>query len=198
MTEGDPKAINEEMLQCAECREFYGMSFFSPVGFRKNTFEKYRERRCKLCRLSARTDAKTGAGRFLVKARNAFSSHAPKFLRKGIIQTREELKEVYGWDIPIMAHDIEHAFANNCPACNKPFKKMANGLQEVSIDITDPNRPPHYGLNTRWICQTCNKKKAKTPYEQYAREAQWRRKWERRRKELENNPWAGTPLFGSK
>jgi|SRR6516162_4081797 hypothetical protein len=47
-------------LQCIECLEWYGESFFSPTALRKSTFLKYRYRRCKLCRLDARTRAKLG------------------------------------------------------------------------------------------------------------------------------------------
>lgn len=116
-------------------------NLFSPSKVRKCTYGQFRELDCKLCRLTRRTDRKDGAGRFKVKAHNAFTRHAAAFMKSGVIAATTELIETFGWKIADMAHDIEHAFANGCPYCRKAFRTMAGQLHAVTLDIVDPRKP---------------------------------------------------------
>jgi len=124
----------DRLLQCVKCLGWYGESFFSATGatelFCKSSCKRYRQLRCKLCRLTSRTEAKNGPGRFRVKAQSAIGTHAPKLIRKGLVQSKRELIDKYGWNVAEMAHDIEHAFKNGCPECRELFGSMANGLAD--------------------------------------------------------------------
>jgi hypothetical protein len=183
----------ERLLQCAKCWGWYGENFFSPAHGRKNCFaQKSRERRCRLCRLTGRTEAKNGSGRFRIKAQSAIDGHAVKLVRKGLIQSKRELMEKYGWNVTDMAHDMEHAFKNGCPECRELFGNMANGLADLTIDIVDPKQPPYYGLNTRLFCMTCNRVKGQMSPEEWAGERRWRREWQQQQERLRCNPMVGT------
>jgi hypothetical protein len=58
-----------------------------------------------------------------------------------------------------MAVDAAQAYAGTCPYCYASFEAMGHGLQDLTLDVVDPGRPPYYRTNTRWVCQTCNRKK---------------------------------------
>lgn len=156
-----------------------------------------RKLRCKECDQSRRDTAKS-ANRYLVKARGAFNRHAVKFISAGIIRTREELREKYGWKIEDMAHDMEHAFANSCIQCRRLFSSMPNGLQSIVIDILWPKQPPYYRVNCRWICQTCNSGKRDMDPTDYARHQQFREVAARLREARAQDPYGGTLLEGLK
>jgi hypothetical protein len=185
----------EQLLQCIKCLGWYGEEFFSthgPTNLSKSSCLKYRRRRCKLCYLSGRTEEKYGPGRFRVKAQSAIGTHTPKLVRKGLIQSKRELIEKYGWNVAEMAHDIEHAFKNGCPECRELFGTMPNGLADVTLDIVDPKQPPYYGVNTRWFCMTCNRIKGQMSSEQWGAEGRWRREWRKQQERLRRNPMVGT------
>ena len=41
---------------------------------------------------------------------------------------------------------------------------MGHGLADITLDIIDRSQPPYYRTNTKWCCQSCNRKKsARTP-----------------------------------
>lgn len=126
-----------------------------------------RKLRCIGCRLTRRTREKVEGGRSLVKARSAVLTHGRRFMLKGI--TAVDLVKRFGWRIQIMAQDIDKAVTDICPYCRRPFSEMPNGLADITLDVVDQNKDPYYGINTKWSCMTCNRAKAKSTPEQWAR-----------------------------
>lgn len=181
-------------LQCIECGGWYGEDFFR-LNPDSRAHICARRSRCKECD-QARRDAKKSADRYLAKARSTFNRHATKFLRDGIIKSRSELAEHFGWILKNMAHDIEHAFKNGCYICRRPFAEMPNGLQSLTLDILDPEQPPYYMTNVRYPCQTCNRGKSQTPPADFARQQSYRMEAQRRRASKAKDPYEGTLLQG--
>jgi len=101
-----------------------------------------------------RRDARKLANRWIVKARTTRRSHAR---RLGIAVA--ELEHHYGWDLERMAAELEHAYGGNCPDCGQPFAGMPNGIQDMTVDVIDRSAPPVWGVNTRPLCQTDNRRK---------------------------------------
>jgi hypothetical protein len=126
---------------------------------------------CKRCEQEQRDKTKRG-NRWLVKVDTTTRSHAR---RRGV--TAAELRS-QGWDRHHMAHDAEHAYANGCQHCRHAFSDMGHGLADLTLDIIDPERPAFYGVNTRWICATCNREKGATPPELWAETVLCHRRWE--------------------
>ena len=98
------------------------------------------------------------------------------------------MREVYGWDPERMAHDAEHVYSNSCPECSKPFKGMGHGLNDMTLDIIDPQKQPYYNLYTRWICMSCNRAKSSTPPDEWGQRRAYERKWFRRQQLISMNP----------
>jgi hypothetical protein len=94
-----------------------------------------------------------------------------------------------------MAHEAEHTYGNGCPNCSKPFAIMGHGLADITLDMNDPKAPPYYGTNTKWICQTCNRKKGKTDPAIWGAITSGWRQWEKQQEKLLRNPLSGLPLF---
>lgn len=92
--------------------------------------------------------------RWPAKARDVIRRHA---LRLGV--TKEYLITVCGWDAERLAHDAEFQYGNGCNYCGHAYRDMGHGLADITLDIVDRSQPPHYRTNTRWCCQTCNRKK---------------------------------------
>jgi len=111
------------------------------------------------------------------KARDTRRHHANRLGR-----SISELDQQFGWHLDHLAHDAEHAYENQCPMCREAFKTMGHGPTDITLDITDPTRDPFYLINTRWICQTCNRKKSCTPPEEWAESVLAAEEWKRRRK----------------
>jgi hypothetical protein len=184
----------ERLLQCRECRGWYGEVFFARIGSGKNSGLK--TCRCIGCRLTRRTRAKNEGQRFIVKARNAIKTHSERFLKSGIIASATELADRFGWKHDRMAHDIEHAVKNGCPYCCRPFAEMANGLADVTLDIVDPAQSPYYATNTRWCCMTCNRAKSKTDPNLWSEKLRWWDEWRKRREVMEADPMFDTLFEG--
>lgn len=100
--------------------------------------------------------------------------HATRF---GI--DRDELVTVFGWDPQRLAHDAEHQYTNWCSYCDKPYAGMGHGLSDITIDIQDRARPPYYRTNTKWCCQTCNRRKGVMTPEAFEADRQMWRLWAR-------------------
>jgi len=154
---------------------------------------------CNPCLLTARTNAKL-VNRFITKAKSTFNHHAKGFMeprkdRPAWIAASVELADRFLWDIPRMSHDMEHAWQGVCE-CGQRFQDMPNGLHDLTIDIINPVEPPYWGMNTRFICTTCNRKKSKTPPNLWgASQAGWAR-WNKRQEELAKLPrWGQTRLW---
>jgi hypothetical protein len=72
---------------------------------------------------------------------------------------------------------------------------MEHGLADVTLDIIHPELPPYYGINTRWVCMTCNRaKQAMNPGLFGARQKCWAQ-WSEHQAKMRRNPFAGLPLF---
>jgi hypothetical protein len=99
------------------------------------------------------------------KARNTFYRHADKFIKEGLAGSREDFAQRFDWSVKQMAHDIEHTYKNGCPYCRQFFSEMGHGLSDLTLDIIDPEKPPYYTTNVKWVCSTCNKEKQRTPPE---------------------------------
>lgn len=133
---------------------------------------------CKGCEQTAR-DAVKLRDRWRPKVGDCIRRHARR-----LDLEPDVLRHEYGWDITRMAHDAEHTYENWCPYCAQPFALMDHGLADITLDIFDPSQPPYYGVNTRWICATCNREKGRTsPSEWAALLAAWER-WRRRKDDL--------------
>jgi hypothetical protein len=128
----------------------------------------YRKRVCRACEQTSR-DQRKQRDRWAVKARDVIRCHAD---RLGI--DRDELITIYGWDLQRLAHDAEHQYTNGCSYCGEQYDGMGHGFADITLDIQDRGCPPHYCTNTKWCCQTCNRKKgAMTPEEFEANRQMW-------------------------
>lgn len=177
-----------------------GPGFFFPSltaelsGFRRNPQRAHaRARRmvCIGCEITGRTEEKY-QNRFLAKARSTLARHAAK---KGL--KPKEFADRYGWAVPRMAHDDEHAYGNGCHYCGTKFLTMGHGLADITLDVVDPREEPYYATNTRWVCGTCNRQKSSMPPGLWSRRLKFWRDWKSNRETRSRNPWAGLPLVAS-
>lgn len=128
---------------------------------------------CIACELTERTRI-NAANRWLAKARTTIAHHAKRFNI-----SRQRLTTEFGWRPELIAHDLEHAYANSCCYCDGRYEEMPNGLADLTIDIIDPTAPPYYRTNAQPCCATCNREKHRTPPHLFAAKlAGWER-WRR-------------------
>jgi len=171
---------------------------YGAVGFAKNrvlyAYNTARRRpMCKLCEQTARDKIKQ-ANRARVKARDCFRRHADRFCTQGLANDRPAFADRFGWRIDRMVHDLEHTYDNWCQ-CGAKFKEMGHGLSDITLDICDPRLLPYYSSNTRWICSTCNRKKARTPPEEWGAQIVYEQQWRAQMARITTDPLAGLPLF---
>lgn len=84
---------------------------------------------------------------------------------------------MYGWDPARIAHDAKHRYGNGCDYCGQAYAGMGHGLSDITLDVMYRDQPPYYRTNTKWCCQTCNRRKgARTP-EQFELERQMWELW---------------------
>lgn len=138
--------------QCPQCGQTKPIDKFvrnpdSPDGHR---------RLCAVCETTNRTEAKRDR-RARVSAANRRREHARRF---GI--PVKVLEHRYGWTLDKMEGALLRVLANGCPpedhrdeGCGEPV----SGLHDIHIDITDPDEPPYWGVNTRTVCQSCHRPK---------------------------------------
>lgn len=189
----DPRA-------CRRCGGTYSEHFFASIGTRvrdASLTSRHRSAVCRGCRDTER-DQKKAKNRFPQKARDTIRRHARRFMAAGVIKAERDLSERFGWDAAKLAHDAEHAYQNGCPYCAAAFKGMGHGLADIQLDIVDPKRPPFYNLNTRWACQTCNRRKSNTPPEVFGELMAAYRQWAELQKKREaGDGFSDLPLFRS-
>jgi len=118
---------------------------------------------CRPCEQTAR-DGKKQGNRWLKKAGDVVRRHAESITRerakRGLTPvTKEDLIQFYGWVPEQLAHDAEHQYGNGCSYCHHSYLEMGHGLADITLDIQDRDREPYYRTNTKWCCQTCNRKK---------------------------------------
>lgn len=108
---------------------------------------------CRPCEQTARDERKI-RNRWAVKARDVVRRHA---LRLGA--SKEDLVNLYGWDVAQLSHDAKFQYHNGCNYCGHSYGDMGHGLADITLDVIDRSLPPYYRTNTKWCCQTCNRKK---------------------------------------
>ncbi len=182
------------MRACRKCNGEYSDRFFQAHKNLQRAAASYKDLICIGCQQSDR-DTKKRASRPREKARRTIRTHAEKYVRLGIAKTTEEFIDRFGWDIDLIAHQIDHAYQNGCAYCHEMFSEMGNGLADVTLDIINPEALPFYNTNTKWVCGTCNRaKKRKSPNEWEERIYDMKL-WEKQQKKLNLNPYAGLPIF---
>lgn len=127
---------------------------------------------CLGCEVTARTDRKK-ANPWCEKARSTIKRHAAKYSL-----SVQEFVRLYGWDVPRVAHILEHAFVNTCVYCRKLYSSMENPQWQVTLDIIDPKKKPFLATNVQPCCQTCNREKSNLEPELWARKLQAWALWE--------------------
>jgi hypothetical protein len=85
----------------------------------------------------------------------------------------------YGWELDRIEADILALLEGDCPGCHEPVQ----GLPDIHIDIRDPDEQPFYGVNTRALCATCNRRKGPKSEMRHAIEEAERQAIARRRQE---------------
>lgn len=114
---------------------------------------------CRPCEQMAR-DQKKRVNRWATKARDVIRRHSIRLGDKWAdIKTPNDLVCVYGWDPERLAHDAEFQYNNGCSYCGHAYGEMGHGLADITLDVQDPDSRPYYRTNTKWCCQTCNRKK---------------------------------------
>jgi hypothetical protein len=166
--------------QCRRCRGYFDREAF----FRKNPDKRSRtnisvrefKATCIGCETTERTERKK-ADNWLEKARSTIQRHAKKYDR-----STEQFIRIYGWDVPRVAHILEHAFDNTCAYCRELYRSMPNPQWQVTMDIIDPQKQPFLAINVQPCCQTCNREKSNTDPELWARKLQAWVQWEKHKK----------------
>jgi len=160
--------------RCGRCFTLYPPHLID-VAFRTGGGEMHRSTRrrlvCRPCEQTSRDEHKQ-SDRWAVKARDVIRRHAVS-----LKVTKEDLIQVYGWDPRRLAHDAEHQYGNGCSYCGHPYMAMGHGLADITLDVQDPEARPYYRTNTKWCCATCNRKKGRTPPEQFERDRQVYELW---------------------
>jgi hypothetical protein len=99
-----------------------------------------------------------------------------------MIEARD-LEGLYGWDLGTMVQQIKEVRKGVCGYCWRPFVEMEHGLQDISLDILNPEDLPYYRTNVRWCCSTCNSAKNRMGPSRWAAKQEmwvlWRKNQER-------------------
>jgi hypothetical protein len=116
------------------------------------------------------------------------SRHAARLKERAVIEDQSDLEELYGWSIDRMIEDINRMLREGRSYCLQKIDRTEQGLHVVTLDIFDPQKPPHYSTNVRWCCASCNSEKQRTsPHIWGARLSMWGR-WRRHRVRVEDDP----------
>lgn len=172
--------------RCARCGVLYPphlveRTFRPRRSVRDASCTNYRTSVCRPCEQTAR-DAKKLNNRWAVKARDVIRRHAARFEI-----SKEDLVERYGWDPKRLAHDAEHQYGNGCNYCGEQYQAMGHGLGDITLDVMDRDRSPYYRTNTKWCCQTCNRKKGAMAPEDFELDRQVYEVWRRWRDQPPEN-----------
>jgi hypothetical protein len=174
--------------RCMECGTVYfgdevnAMFATVTVGLDRRVYPKTT---CNPCRLTKRTQVKS-QNRFVAKARDTIRRHTVRLSQW--VSSTGDLADRFGWEVKRVAHDMEHAWKNGCPDCGNLFSTMVHGLGDLSVDIIDPANPPFWGINTRIMCITCNRKKARTPPRLWGANVSGWARWNRERGKRDAQP----------
>lgn len=170
--------------RCRRCGTLYPARLvgraFRTVGDRQRVRDTSRTQRrigvCRPCEQTAR-DTKKRDDRWLVKARDVIRRHAVRLRDRWPGLTVDELVRTYGWEPKRLAHDAEFQYDNGCSYCGQPYQDMGHGLSDITLDVQDPTGKPYYRTNTKWCCQTCNRKKGKSDPEAFEADRQIYELW---------------------
>lgn len=146
------------MRRCSRCGTTYpahlvDAAFRSASSLRDASSRGWRARVCRPCEQTKRDERKI-RDRWAVKARDVIRRHAVR-----LQVSKEDLVGRYGWDPARLAHDAEFQYGNGCSYCGHQYVAMGHGLADITLDIMDRAQAPYYRTNTKWCCQTCNRKK---------------------------------------
>jgi hypothetical protein len=164
--------------QCSRCGTWYPAYLveraFRVVGNRyfQDVSRKFRLTICRPCEQTARDQRKI-RNRWRVKANDVIRRHA---LRLEI--PKDQLIRRYGWDPDRLAHDAEFQYGNGCNYCGERYQTMGHGLADITLDVQDKQQP-YYRTNTKWCCQTCNRKKGTLNPEEFEADRQVYEEWTR-------------------
>ncbi len=184
-------SFNPNYQHCKKCSGDYPAACFN-VDSRLTSKTTRRRIVCSMCEQTT-GDEKKRENRWIVKARGTIRRHAAKYIKLGYASSIEDFSSKFGWKIEKIAHDLQHAYDNQC-RCGESYKDMGNGFRDVTLDITDPRQPPYY-TNTGPLCSTCNTKKHKTPPAEWgARMVGWDL-WKQNQEKIKNGLMASPQLF---
>lgn len=178
--------------RCIKCGVEYaadevasGQAFRSGGGVRRRM---HLATTCRPCEDTAR-DVRKGEDRWSVKANDTTRRHAVRLRTpKGLGPsgqswhdphlTAERLIAVYGWGKAQMSHDASFLYDNGCSYCHRKYKGMGHDAADITLDIFDPRLPPQYGINTRWCCMTCQRRKSLLLPDKWAIKMRIYQKWD--------------------
>jgi hypothetical protein len=176
--------------RCVSCGGKYFLEFFRPSnteeGLPANAARSYRDR-CIGCETRSKREEQAHQ-RLRRKAKDAMSRHAARLKERAVIEDQSDLEELYGWSIDRMIEDINRMLREGCSYCLQKIGRTEQGLHVVTLDIFDPQKPPHYSTNVRWCCASCNSEKQRTSPDIWgARLSMWGR-WRRHQVRVEDDP----------
>ena len=178
---------------CNRCGTLYPPhlveSAFKLRGLDASRPQRYRANICRACEQTGRDERKV-VNRWPTKARDVIRRHA---VRLGVDKT--DLVGRYGWDPERLAHDAQYQYGNGCNYCGGSYAGMGHGLADITLDIIDRDRPPYYRSNTKWCCQTCNRKKGAMTPEAFEADRQMWELWRRQCELAEAEPAIVGRLF---
>ncbi len=134
------------------------------------------------------------------KAVSCCRNHRVSYNKKnGTNLTTPEFKAKFDWDPSRMAEEIDRLWEGACPSCDELFQaKPKLGFGNITLDQIRPDDPPHYRTNVRWICQTCNTRKARVEPSRFsAQQVIWPKYMEHRRYLEEHDGYGPDTLLAS-
>jgi hypothetical protein len=144
---------------------------------------------CRPCEQTRRDEVKA-SDRWDTKARDTIRRHAER-----LSIPKDELVGRYGWSASVLSHEAEHSYGNGCSYCGERYLDMGHGLADITLDIIDRDKPPYYRTNTKWCCQTCNRKKGVMEPEKFELDRQVFEVWNRQRGQVQASPQDAGFLF---
>jgi hypothetical protein len=177
---------------CSKCGGTWPEAFYRQNRTKNPVGQVYLAKHsvCVGCELTARNEP-TPPARALRKAHNSISHHASEYALPA-----PEFAKLYGWKAERMQHDVLHASENTCCYCWTPYREMGHGLSDLTFDIIDRLKPPHYHTNVRVCCLTCNREKATLPPEVWAQRLVTWPQYQDWIKRIGTDQTHGLPLFG--